>query len=147
MRTRSGSSWSISCLLTLLCITPDIGISQQIPAVDIFPLAVGNRWTYHYAESTGIMMEPEAIVTDTGRAYCSILGRALTPDSTIWTVAEVRDIVVCIDYFFFGRDTCYPFQDSTIYELVELHADAHRLYRPVHANNIIHSLLPYGYNL
>ncbi|HET6272876.1 MAG TPA: T9SS type A sorting domain-containing protein [Bacteroidota bacterium] len=147
MRTRSGSTWSISCLLTLLCTAPDIGTSQQIPPVDIFPLAVGNRWTYQYAESALILMEPEALVTDTGRAYCTILGRTITSDSTVWTISEVQDIVICIDYFFFGRDTCYPFRDSTTFELVELLAGAHRLCRADHAVNLTNSVLPYGYDL
>ena len=87
--------------------------------VDIFPLAIGNQWTYNYTY-LDFDEYPDVYYADTGVVSYFVIGAILTQDSTRWVVRETRDLKYT--YFSPGAefpraDTSYAVIDTNIFEL------------------------------
>jgi hypothetical protein len=133
---------------TLLMVCAILSIhsikAQTDTLLDVFPLAVGNLWTYDYRTRD---IEEDVTFSDSGSAYYTVLDRMITLDSTRWLVRERRDIIHCINYWPPTPDTCFLRQDSSTFELIENHQGRHHLYRNRPHSEVWHSVFPFGYDL
>ena len=82
----------------LLIVAPLVGLSQSLHAqpgstVDVFPLAIGNRWTYHFDSYMRVGGGNDFVLTDTGRVSFEITGSIPSPDSVRWQFQRRRDII------------------------------------------------------
>jgi len=113
-------------MLALLALpfTPSIASAQTDQPVDVFPLAVGNQWTYFY---TLLHDSWPGIGRDTGLVTYQIIGKITTPDSVRWICEYRRDVDVLFLLFPYV-DTTYHICDTSLIELVELLAGQHRIY-------------------
>jgi hypothetical protein len=116
---------------------------------DIFPLAVGNQWTYQY--QTYLSIWTGEIYTDSGNVQYTVTGRFFSQDSTQWTFQEIRNIISCIDYNLAqrpgGQRSCSTVIDTNIFQITELHDERHRLYRTESTSQLWKSVFPWGVNL
>ena len=116
----------VATFLLLFLTVNQNGRGQQDSVVDIFPLAVGNKWTYEfYNDNRGNMIHVSR--TDTGFVEYQVIGSVTSTDSIRWQFIQRRD---------FTR-TVYPtpppptvIRDSSIFEIVELTQGRHELYTP-----------------
>lgn len=93
---------------------------------DYFPLAVGNSWTYNY--NTYSYNGLADIYSYTyGKATYTVISKSVGTDSIMWSLKEVRDVIVDINYYFPGPDTSYPFKDSANFNIIEYLNGRHRL--------------------
>ncbi|MBI5476721.1 MAG: T9SS type A sorting domain-containing protein [Ignavibacteriales bacterium] len=117
--------------------------SQQDTLVDVFPLAVGNQWTYHYSSSYDDYLG-EYYSSQRGTAIYTIISKTNENDSTRWKIKEYRDVLVCGGLYYPSHgDTCFPSVDSTIFDLIELHDYRHQLYRIGYEYWIWNSVFPF----
>ena len=90
--------------------------------VDIFPLAVGNQWTYNYYwEYHGYWANN---YWDTGTVFMQIINIDSKRDSTIWSIQEIFNI--------WHRDTSGftgPTQSIDTIQIVELDKGQHQIYK------------------
>ncbi len=101
--------------------------AQVDTLVDVFPLAVGNEWTYKYSTMFVVFFPSDETETDSGRAVYTIIGKTTAVDSTRWQFLRRRDV---IHYYRIGvRDTSYVIRDPSQFELTEKHVGQHQLYR------------------
>ena len=102
-------------------------LPAQTHADDFFPLAVGNSWTYNYSGSDDEELN-EYRTSDSGLATYKILSQSLSPDSIIWTVQEVRNIVHHYNFYFPPIfDTIYTIRDTIVFPIIEYQNNNHRL--------------------
>ncbi len=132
----------LRCLL-ICAITPAphylLGQWTQVSndtLVDVFPLSVGNQWTYRYNDClvSWPSGNPGTITTDTGRVVYLVSGRTATDDSTSWRIREMRDLVrrvVISSLSEPDRDTTYSIRDTSYFDLIENHQGPHQVYRNV----------------
>lgn len=115
---------SVKPVIFLLFFLFTIGssIAQQTTLKDIFPLAVGNRWTYNYSsDSYGIYVHAGS--SQSGTAFYKITGKYVTNDSTIWNVFQRKEYTVVV----YQGPTLYQ-KDSTTFNLVEKNTGYHEIY-------------------
>jgi len=116
--------------LTLLSlILPfSVCLSQQGGLADVFPLSVGNEWTYHsLAWSDG---DPYNAVGDSGMVYFTVVDSITTSDSTRWIFREVHDGWHFIDVWYWSDpDKLWQVKDTLFFEIVESNTGRHRLLR------------------
>jgi hypothetical protein len=93
---------------------------------DVFPLAVGNQWTYDSRISNQDYLL-DLFVSSVGTSNYEVLSREVFPDSTIWRIRETVDDTVCYHYYFGGNDTCVPQHYTMVFPLVEMLQGRHRL--------------------
>ncbi len=139
------------CALTL--IPRESLFSQWIPKsadtlVDVFPLSVGNQWTYRYHANLVAWPSgnPGTITTDTGRVVYLISGRRASEDSTSWLIRATRDLVrhMVISYMSEpDRDSTYAICDTSYFDLVESHQGPHQVYRNVNPYLIRLDVFPF----
>ncbi len=114
--------------------------AQTDSLVDVFPLAVGNQWTYRYFTifvqngGPGILT-----ITDSGSAVYSIVGMVRTADSTRWMFRVRRDLI----HHRSIPDSTYPVRDTSNFQLIERLEAQHHLYRNEDANPIRLDVLPF----
>ncbi len=118
----------LGLLFLLIVLFPQ---TTHCQLVDVFPLSIGNQWTYSYytlrvAWPGG---NPGETITDSGRAVFSISGRATNADSTRWQIQVQRDFIRHHIFWYLGRDTTYPIRDSSSFELIESNLGQHQLFR------------------
>jgi hypothetical protein len=69
---------------------PDQRNSVTDSLVDVFPLSIGNQWTYgyysHFEDPGGAMWH----WCDTGTVHLQITEKTVTLDSTLWLVQETK---------------------------------------------------------
>jgi hypothetical protein len=99
---------------------------------DIFPLSIGNQWTYSYNSSLWDQL-PDVFFYDTGTVSYLITDAIVTQDSTRWMFRKNLDVMhrylsTGIEVPF--ADTSYLVRDTTTFELVELHQGNHQIYCP-----------------
>jgi hypothetical protein len=99
---------------------------KQNPDVDVFPLSVGNQWTYRYYTQVQQNFYQLVVTTDSGRATYSVIDAVQTSDSTRWFLREHRDLTH--RYEIGEWDTTYSIRDSSIFELIENLTGHHQLY-------------------
>jgi hypothetical protein len=109
----------------LFCIT------VHCQSVDVFPLSIGNQWTYLYYTLTEIWPggNPGETRTDSGRVVYYVSARMSNTDSTRWQFQVRRDLIRHQILWYLGRDTTYPIRDSSSFELIESNLGQHQLYR------------------
>lgn len=115
-------------LLTVFLVLAGRGVAQPETPVDVFPLAIGNKWAYAFnAGSAGTFTHGSR--TDTGYVEYEVIGAAPFPDSTRWQFIQRR---------IFTR-TVYPappgptvIEDSSIFDVVELNGGRHELFTPAY---------------
>jgi len=107
---------------------------------DLFPLAIGNRWTYGYYWSvyTG-SPTGEGSYRDTGTVMLQIVSKVVTTDSTQWLIRETFQLWMQIIAGAYNGPTISI--DTII--LTELYQGQHRLYINGDNNKIIQSVLPF----
>jgi hypothetical protein len=93
--------------------------------VDVFPLAVGNQWTYEYYLYS---YDEIASYHDSGTVTANIIDKIVTNDSIRWMIQEIDQIG------FLSIDTI---------EVVELLKGNHQLYNTGDINKIITSEFPF----
>ncbi len=127
-------------LVTAALVSSSATFAQSDTLVDVFPLAVGNQWTYRYFTifqqngSPGILT-----ITDSGRAIYSIVSVIRAADSTRWIFRVRRDLI----HHRSIPDSTYPVRDSSSFELVERHEAQHHLYRNQDPNPIHLDVFPF----
>lgn len=112
--------------------------------VDLFPLAIGNQWTYGYYWSvyTGSPIG-EGSYTDTGTVTMQVINKVVMTDSTQWFIQETYQLWVQIITGAYNGPTTSV---DTI-KLIELHQGQHRMYINGNNNNIIQSVFPFLYDV
>ncbi len=119
--------------------------------VDVFPLSVGNQWTYRY--STVVVSwpsgNPGTTLTDSGRVTYSISGCTTDADSTSWQFQVRRDLVHHEIFSSLGgqdRDTTYSVRDTSYFDLIESHQGQHQVYRNADPYWIRYDVFPFTRN-
>ena len=132
--------------LSLLSAFPSGIRAQTDSLVDVFPLAIGNQWTYRYFT---LMYNwpagnPVETRTDSGRVVYHVSARANSADSTRWQFRLTRDLARHqILYDPVSRDTTYPIRDTSFFELIENHQGQHQLYRNADPYAIHQDVFPF----
>jgi hypothetical protein len=110
----------------LLSVISTGRLSSQQTNNDFLPLAVGNQWTYGYSANYVDQLSAST-EHDTGTAQYSIISKATTNDSCIWTFSEIRNIIHEFNGWLQWGDTTYTINDTTLFELVEYLSGDHKL--------------------
>lgn len=117
----------IACLLSVF---PSGLKAQTDSLVDVFPLAIGNQWTYRYFTLINIWPagNPVETTTDSGQVVYSVLACVASLDSSRWQFHLRRDLTrhqILWDWGGGHCDTIYPIRDSFTFELIENHQGQH----------------------
>ncbi len=102
--------------------------AQGDTLVDVFPLAVGNQWTYRYYIWYGQNVLHFRAESDSGCATYTVVGRVASPDSTRWLFQRRRDLRHHLELGSQG-DSTYAIRDTAAFEIIEQHTGGHQLYR------------------
>ena len=115
-------------LLALLIVVVCVSTARAGPdsLADVFPLSVGNQWTYRYLTQLQQNGSQLVVTTDSGQATYSIVDAVHASDSTSWFLREHRDLIH--RYEIGAWDTTYSIQDSSTFELIENLTGHHQLY-------------------
>jgi hypothetical protein len=116
--------------------------------VDVFPLSVGNQWTYRYLTVAVSWPEgnPGTISIDSGRVTYFVSGSTTDTDSTSWIFQVERDLIRHEIFSSIGqpdRDTSYPMRDTSSCVLIESHLGQHQLYRNANPYSIRYDVFPF----
>ena len=120
--------FAIVATLVILAAFP--ARSQTDSLYDLFPLAIGNQWTYRYSSSRSeVCGTGYGSHSDTGTAYFAILNAIQTPDTTRWIFSERLDAVnrFCCTTPDTMWCSSYAHHDSSVFQLIELHAGFRQL--------------------
>jgi len=113
--------------LLFLSLLSSIDLRAQQSVDDFFPLSIGNSWTYNYSASDDEELG-EYRTTDSGVATYRVVSQSLSPDSIIWNIQEIRDIVHHYNFYFPPQvDTSYAVHDTTTFPIVEYQSNNHQL--------------------
>ena len=108
--------------------------------VDVFPLSVGNQWTYNYfwdyENYNGY--SPQFRGCDSGTVTVRIIDKTSTLDSTLWKVQEIKSLYSIYNY----NTSSSPSISVDTFNLIELHSGRHRLYRTDTVTVIRQSVFP-----
>ncbi len=133
----------------LLCFLVTTTISpldaQNPPVADVFPLDIGNQWSYRYLKTDWSAYDDSEIV-DTGSASVEIIDAICTTDSTRWQLVERRHLHTRALWFGMVRWEDWV-DDSTSYEIIQLHSGNNRLYRSEPDAWIWSSIFPWSHEL
>jgi hypothetical protein len=108
--------------------------------VDVFPLSIGNQWTYSYQYVT---YDDSVVSCDTGSVNLHIINNIITDDSTLWSIQE-NSFLCHQDY---SGPFSGPIMTADTFELVESHLNNHQLYRIGDRINIRKTVIPFLVNL
>lgn len=116
-------------IVLILLSLASTAAAQQVTA-DYLPLAVGNEWVYQYLAVDDDIFNQSA-VADSGRASYTIIMQNVTPDSIVWGVREIRDIVRKSYSYWQGLTVFWrvPIKDSVLFSMVEYLDGNHRMVR------------------
>jgi hypothetical protein len=113
----------VGILLILLIFGNQVLHSQPDSLSDVFPLAIGQRWTYSFYLFEGELAYYWSI-RDTGVVNYELIDSAFTVDSTVWTFSQVREY----ERYRASSMTDSLLRDSTTFEMVEYAGGSHELY-------------------
>jgi hypothetical protein len=113
-------------LLILLAI--QFSWAQQPEVSDFFPLTVGNSWTYNYYQDSFSNGAGLIVETNSGKATYQVVGKAVYPDSTLWSLSLIRALTYHKTGPFYPSDTSWQYADSSLLTLVEIQSGYHRIY-------------------
>jgi hypothetical protein len=117
-----------------------INIPGNDTLVDLFPLVVGNQWTYKYLWSV-YTSSPVSVgaYEDTGTVLIKVVDKIIMTDSTRWLMQETFHLWAKYDTeAFYG-----PTITIDTIQLIELQQGQHRLYIDGSINKIIQSVFPF----
>jgi hypothetical protein len=104
--------------------------------VDVFPLAVGNHWTYGYFWHS-INQVNESY--DSGTVAILVIGKINAADSTRWVMQQTRQLW---SWNYPGTPN-EPRTTIDSIEIIEMHQGQHQLYMAGEMNNITRSVFPF----
>jgi hypothetical protein len=126
----------------IIALVPHPSSAQQDSLADVFPLAVGNRWTYHY--DMFLIEAPIDLVTvDTGFVTIRIRSQWQAADSTTWLVEQTRNLIRRQGYYGEPWIITFPVQDSSTFELIERQEGQHQLYRNMPWYSNVADVIPF----
>ena len=130
----------ITCLFFVIVMSQNV-FSQQDTLVDVFPLTIGNEWTYqcHTSFSDLEMYTGSMAGTSTFTIFDSIAAA----DSIIWKFYNHRFLTYWIHYIYTNVDKSYSISDSLSFDLIELRNGRHQLYRLEGETSIESDPLPF----
>jgi len=102
-------------------------LSQQDTLVDVFPLTVGNEWTYQGQTSFSDLEEYTG--SSVGTSTFTIIDSIAYADSTIWKFKDRTFFTFWIHYIYTNIDTSFSIVDTIYFDMIELHFGRHQLYR------------------
>ncbi|MDE3058196.1 MAG: hypothetical protein KGJ59_09605, partial [Bacteroidota bacterium] len=114
--------------------------SKKDSLVDVFPLGVGNEWTYGYQWSSYDYVSNH---NDTGIVTATIIGEEIAADSTTWSVQQ-RGLLWHWDEP--GGNSATPISSTDTIKLAELQQGRHQLFVADDQNTITRSLFPFFRN-
>ena len=121
-----GAATVVSLFLMTMCSR---ALAQTDTLSDVFPLRVGNTWTYGFYTSWS--QSPWYREEDRGVAEYRIDAMAELGDSTTWHFVRCRDFIRKA-YPQTGPSTTTPMKDSSGVTMVELRDGSHRVYTPTY---------------
>ena len=133
------------CVTTAIAQSPELAHTPNDSLVDVFPLSIGNQWTYlyqyEYEADPGI--SPMYHWGDTGTVTLRIIDKVVSDDSTRWVVHETGS------HWTQSNEQPWngPRLESDTFEIIESHVDDHFMYRTGRLAEIRTSLLPFAPNL
>ena len=110
---------------------------------DIFPLSVGNQWTYNYYYYYGNSPGPITDYKDTGSVTIQIIAKRVTIDSTVWVFQQNGSMWSNTNFMGWMG----PIEKIDTFEIIETNAGNHQLYRRGELSSIRTSVLPLVPNL
>jgi len=114
-------------ILLLFLVLIETYFAQQDPVADVFPLAIGNKWTYEFW-TTDVVSHTGT--HDNGIIEFTIIASIPLTDSTRWQFFQRRNFTHTI--IFHGGTNFYSIQDSNSFEIIEFNCGNHELYTPVY---------------
>ena len=116
--------------------------------VDVFPLSVGNEWTYRYYTNSlwWPSGNPGTTTTDSGRVRMLVSGCDVSTDSISWEFQVQRELAHHIVFSYLGspeHDTTYAIRDSSTVILIEKLNGQHQLYRNDDPSRIRFDVFPF----
>jgi len=114
-------------LFTALFVVVQQGRPQIDSLYDVFPLAVGNQWTYRYLWSNGNV---DYVDSDSGTATFTVVNSVQTVDSIMWGLSEGTDLVHkhCSNYPPYDCTRSEHNLDTFLLELFERRTGWHQLF-------------------
>lgn len=116
-------------------------LGQTDTLVDVFPLAVGNQWTYHY-DSFYLQAPIDIFEDDTGTVTLQVTDRQAGADSIRWEIRQYRNLLRRVGLLGGPPPTIFSIIDTTTFEIVEMIEGRHRLYRNDYWLPIIRDVFP-----
>ena len=117
---------------------PDQRNSVTDSLVDVFPLSIGNQWTYgyyyHFEDPGGAMWH----WCDTGTVHLQITEKTVTLDSTRWLVQETKRL-----WWHYNDIWSGPHEQTDTFEIIEFNYGHHRIYRTGDPVEVRSSVLPF----
>ena len=114
----------IAISLSFGCCTTN---AQDLRVCDMFPLAVGYSWTYQYWVQ---LSQLENFDEYAGIATYSVVAKKDFPDSTLWSLRQIRDINRTLSTYFGGVYERTHFIDTSSFTICENLTGNHRLTVP-----------------
>jgi hypothetical protein len=108
---------------------------------DVFPLAVGNQWTYGYYWEYNDLFQTHVMYhsCDTGTVTVQIVGKITEVDTARWTIRQESNL--CSQYNTGAFSA--PQMAIDTFEIIELLNGNHQLYRTGEAYSISSSVFPF----
>lgn len=116
----------IFCFIVLL-LSSNLLLAQTDTLADVFPMAIGNQWTYRYYTDSGLNGSTFWQETDSGQAIYRVVAKFVSADSTRWAFARYRTMTR--HQTVNAWDTTYQIRDTTAFELIERNNGAHQIHR------------------
>ncbi|HUI10826.1 MAG TPA: T9SS type A sorting domain-containing protein [Bacteroidota bacterium] len=126
---------TLALLAFLSCSTSAEALGYRCAAgdslVDVFPLSIGNQWTYRYLTDSGLWPagNPGESTRDSGVAAYSINGMMVAADSARWQFQVTRRLRRHQVNAPQGIDTTFSIADTSHFELTEKFDGLHHIYR------------------
>jgi hypothetical protein len=128
--------------LILLILPFSLCLSQQDGLADVFPLSIGNEWTYHSFSAWSY--DPYNAIGDSGIVHFTVIDSIATPDSIRWVFREDHDWWHFIDRWYWqDPDIWWQVIDTIMFEIVEFNTGRHRLLRYEDEGSIWNSVFPW----
>ena len=132
-------SWSTKTVLGILLAVPAFVSAQPAVHKDMFPLSIGNQWTYQHRSSYGDQLLSIARF-DTGVAHFAVIGSIVLPDSTRWIFRQIRSLK---RQFSISQNPDTLIHDTLDFEIVERNRGFHPMYRQGKFNTLWDSEFPF----
>lgn len=112
----------------MLLVVAEVAEAQSDSLVDVFPLRLGNKWTYQFFTEYSSSMA-HSYSADTGLVEYEVTGAAFSPDTIHWQFIQRRSGQH--SSYYLGHWDYRTISDSGAFEMIELNRGRHELYTPV----------------